>query len=351
MFGFSLRRNSRSSVCKGRLATAPSPIAHRVRSVPLVLALALTVSACGGGETADADRPLKLGIFENFSTYYAGKASGAFTGVDLETTVIDSGPAALPLVKRGELDGIDEAGVVPTLIAQATGVPVKVVWLTSNYRYRFVVDQAITSPAQLTGKTIATVPGSVLEFYLDRYLTENGLSPNDVNKVDLPPPSMPSALKTQQIDGALVWDPFAATMIDYGGHAMASVDDLALVLMSEASISSQPARVQQLVCALSRTQDGFLADPATGYQAIGDALKMPAEEVQANMPTEFVFANKQAAAYLTPGSSEFTSLTMLLEEAGAWLAAKGTITAPPSSDEVTGLLDDSFARVVADGGC
>lgn len=328
--------------------------ARRLRPISLALvALGLVVSACGSGgaDEANTGSAIKLGIFENFSTFYAGRASGAFDDVALETTVIDSGPAALPLVKRGELDGIDEAGVVPTLIAQATGVPVKVVWLTSNYRYRFVVNQTITSPEQLMGKNIATVPGSVLEFYLDQYLTDNGMSPADVNKVDLPPPSMPSALKTQQIDGALVWDPFAATMIDYGGHSIADVDDLSLVLMSESSVTSRPEQVQQLVCALSKAQDGFLANPAGGYQAIADALKMSPEEVEANMPTDFVFARDRAAAYLNRGTAEFNSLATLLQDAGKWLAAKNTIPAEPSEEAVAALLDGTFAQEAANGGC
>ena len=71
----------------------------------------------------------------------------------------------------------------------------------------------------LRGKTIAIPsPFSNENFFITKLMRDQGVGPNEINFVVLPPPDMPAALATKAIDGFIVAEPFCgkAEMDGYG---------------------------------------------------------------------------------------------------------------------------------------
>ncbi len=138
-------------------------------------------------------------------------------------------------------------------------VPLKVVYIGNRYESTLVVrkDRPYRSLADLVGTTIA-VPirysGHLLA--LNRYLREQGLAPESIRTVEIPPPDMPSALSTGAIDGYFVGEPFAGKAIQAGtAQKLLHAEDIwpnficNLVIVRDELIRSHPEWVRTLVTA------------------------------------------------------------------------------------------------------
>lgn len=337
---------------------------HRRPLVTLATAALLTValSSCadnnGGAASTGSEsnggpasvKEFTMGVFNVPSSFYAGTAAGNFGKVGLKTTQIDSGPAALPLVKRGDLAGIIDASAPPVLIAGDKKIDVKIVWVTDKYDYRLVVNPSIKSAADLKGKKIAIVPGSILEYVLDKYLEKNGLKSSDVSKVDLPPESMPAALKTGQIDGGYVWEPNASNMISSGGVELATDSDIAVVIMSSEFVAKNPDSVQGLVCGLAKTQDAYKSNPDTAYQSVASEIKLEKSQIAQLMPAKNVLSSKEVVSQMKTGGNP-TQLAMLFSDIGGWLHSHDRIQEAPTAADISKLFAPSFAQKAAAGKC
>ena len=90
-----------------------------------------------------------------------------------------------------------------------------------------VVKPDITSIADLKGKTIATPFASTSHYSLLAALQENGLSDTDVKVIDSEPDAIYAAFSAGQIDGAYVWNPNLAKIVQDGGKVLITSADLA----------------------------------------------------------------------------------------------------------------------------
>lgn len=69
----------------------------------------------------------------------------------------------------------------------------------------------------LRGKTIAVIaPGQILDSIVKAYLSQNGMTANDVKTIGMPMPDMVPALTNGAIDAAIIIDPFKSMVVDTG---------------------------------------------------------------------------------------------------------------------------------------
>jgi taurine transport system substrate-binding protein len=302
----------------------------------------------GSGGAVEAS----LGVFSAPTVMQAGLAWGQFDELSLSPTVIDSGPAALPLISRGDMAGIVDLSATPLLIAETSDIPLEIVWMTSGATYSLVVaGEGIEDAEDLVGKNIAIVPGSILEYVLDQYMVSNGQDPASVNKVDLPPPSMPAAFSTGQIDGAYVWEPFAGQMVDGGGNVIDQASDRGLVAMGADFVADHPEEVQLLVCGLAASHERFFEDPEAAYEVIAEGIGAEADVVAASMPADSVLPVDQATPDVLGDGSEPSSFASQIVDVGQWLADQGKISRAPELAEIEELFNPSFAEAEAAGEC
>jgi NitT/TauT family transport system substrate-binding protein len=194
-----------------------------------------TASTASGGNVT-----LHLGYFPNLThaTALVGVHEGIFAkalgpNVKLATSTFNAGPAEVTALLSGALDA---AYLGPNsainAFTQSHGAAIVVVSGATSGGAALVVKPAITSPAQLKGKTLASPQlGNTQDVALRYWLKGQGLStdtqgggdvsvkPED-NSVTL------QAFKTGAIDGAWVPEPYASELVAAGGKVL--VDERSL---------------------------------------------------------------------------------------------------------------------------
>ena len=94
-----------------------------------------------------------------------------------------------------------------------SGIPVKIVSL--GHRSGAVIMVRTDSPHQrfkdLTGKRIAIPSRFAVDFlFLRKMLAQEGMTPKDIQIVEMPPPDMPAALYAKAVDAYCTGEPFGA---------------------------------------------------------------------------------------------------------------------------------------------
>ena len=134
-------------------------------------------------------------------------------GVSVEWSEFTSGPPLLEALGAGALD-FGATGDVPPLFAQAANGNLVYVglYVGSPDASAIVVhrDSPIRSLADLKGKKLAFKRGSSAHNVSVKALRKGGLTPSDVEAIDLSPPDAAAAFKTGAIDAWSIWDPYLA---------------------------------------------------------------------------------------------------------------------------------------------
>jgi NitT/TauT family transport system substrate-binding protein len=137
------------------------------------------------------------------------------------------------------------------------GLPLKIVYL--GHRDGSTVMVGKNSPYQrlrdLKGKTFA-VPSKYSNQYLviRKKMEDDGINPNDIKFVELPPPEMPSALAAKAIDAYFVGEPHAAKAeLDGTGRVLYHAKDIwprfisCVLVVTEDLMNEKPDVVKDLV--------------------------------------------------------------------------------------------------------
>src|SRR5262245_8285880 len=209
--------------------------------IPRLLAAlgGLLVLACGGvtsqagqpGASADQHVDLRLGYLVNLThaTALVGVQRGIFatdlgSNVTLKTSTFNAGPDEVTALLSGSIDAA-YLGPNPAINAftQSHGQAIRVVSGATSGGASLVVKPAITSVAQLKGKTLATPQlGNTQDVALRYWLAKNGLktTPEGSGDVSIHPQDNSQTMQTfrqGQTDGAWVPEPWATRLVLEGG--------------------------------------------------------------------------------------------------------------------------------------
>ena len=137
------------------------------------------------------------------------------------------------------------------------GIPVKIVSLGHRSGAVIMVrsDSPYRSFRQLAGKRVAIPSRFAVDFlFLRRMLAEEGMTPGEVEVVEMPPPDMPAALYANAVDAYCTGEPFGASAESAGFARLLRMtrDEwpkyiCCVLTVREELIRSEPARVQDLV--------------------------------------------------------------------------------------------------------
>ena len=158
------------------------------------------------------------------------------------------------------------------IYSASQGQPVVVVAALCNKSSALVVKQdgPIRSDADLKGKTIGYVPGTMHEILLRETLTRNGISPQtDVKLVRVDFFDMGTALANGNIDAFLSGEPFPALAVKKGygrilsypyyGDSVGTIN--AGMLVTRSAVERQPEQVAALVLAHARATRFLVEHP------------------------------------------------------------------------------------------
>jgi NitT/TauT family transport system substrate-binding protein len=191
----------------------------------LVLFLALVLAGCGddGGGGGEAGKPATVkvedtaGVPSAFLEY--GVQKGFFKDRKLTVQVKPSqgGATVVPAVTSGSVD-IGGSNVVSVLLAQAKGIPLKIVapgtFVRTNRKQDFSAimvkgDSDIRSPKDLEGTTLAVnTLKNVAEATAKASLAKQGVDVSKVKLTEVDFPDMNGAIEQRRVDAAFVIEPF-----------------------------------------------------------------------------------------------------------------------------------------------
>ncbi len=172
----------------------------------------------GGIARAASAKQLRIGWQKN-GVLALAKRQGALEkrlagqGVSVEWSEFTSGPPLLEALGAGALD-FGATGDVPPLFAQAANGNLLYVGLYRGSPEGSAIlvraDSPIKSLADLKGKKLAFKRGSSAHNVAVKALQKAGLTPSDVEPIDLSPSDAAAAFKTGSIDAWSIWDPYLA---------------------------------------------------------------------------------------------------------------------------------------------
>ena len=205
-----------------------------------------------------------LPITHALAVFEEAEELAAEDGLKIELVKYGSWPELLDALNAGRVDG---ASVLIELAMKSKqeGIGIKAVALGHRDGNVVVVSNDIQSAADLKGKTFA-IPHrqSSHNILLNDTLATAGLTVSDVSVTELPPPEMPSALASRQIDGYCVAEPFCAMGVALG--------------VGKVLFDSKELWQDSLCCGLVLT-DKFIAEEpenarelVSRYKAAGNAL-------------------------------------------------------------------------------
>ncbi len=303
-------------------------------SLLLAVVLVVGVAACGsdddgGSETAAAAAETTGGDAaasapEKITIAYQAIPNGdlvvknqrwleaAFPDTEIEWKLFDSGGTVNEAVVAGSVD-IGLAGSSPVARGLSTPIEYQVPWIHDviGRAESLVVKDDIASVEDLRGKKIATPLASTSHYSLLAALDRAGLSESDVDVIDAEPDDIFAAWSRGDIDGAYVWNPNLARIIEDGGRVLITSEELAregkttydLAVVTNSFASEHPDAVTTWVAAQDRAVRLIQSDPATAARAIAAELNIEPADAEAQVADLiFLTAAEQAGAdYLGGG--------------------------------------------------
>ena len=156
----------------------------RIRKISIALASALVVFA-GSANAADVTIGFQL-VYGPWKTQMDKIAKEGLAGKSVEFVKFTSGTEVINAMASGSVD-ISLNGSSPTAAGYSRGVDLQVVYIYDNINdaEALVVDDSITAPQDLRGKTIAVPFGSTTHFHMMFALEQLNISPKDEVAVTL----------------------------------------------------------------------------------------------------------------------------------------------------------------------
>jgi len=190
-----------------------------------VAALSAFALFVGAAQAADVNIGFQL-VYGPWKANMEKIKKDGLGGKSVEFFKFASGTEVINAMASGSVD-ISLNGSSPTAAGYSRGVDLQVVYIYDNINdaEALVVNDKITAPQDMKGKTIAVPFGSTTHFHMMFALEQFGLDAKVVNVIDMSPPDMVAAWERGDIDGGFVWDPALGRM-KAKGHVLLSSGDL-----------------------------------------------------------------------------------------------------------------------------
>lgn len=241
----------------------------------LAAVISLSLFACK--EKEETKQNVKIGylpITHALPLLVAAELQNEFSpDVNIELVKFGSWPELMDALSTGRVDGASV--LVPLAMrSKEMGIGLKAVALGHTDGNVVISSKEINSTSDLKGKTIAIPHRLSSHFLLISQMLENaGMTIADVNLVELPPPEMPSALASKQIDAYCVAEPFGARAVALGaGKVLYESVDLwshsvcCVLVLTDKFIKSKESLAKKFVAAYKKAGKYIAANKGSIYE-------------------------------------------------------------------------------------
>jgi sulfonate transport system substrate-binding protein len=234
-----------------------------------VIASVIAVSGCGSnaGNSAAKDIHLDYAYYSPLSLVVRDQHLLENRGYNV-TWVLSAGSNKANEGLRSKALDVGSTAGSAALVARANGSPIKAVDLFAGGEWTALVvakDSPINSVADLKGKKVAVTKGTDPYFFLLQSLAIAGLSPSDIEIVNLQHADGKTALERGNVDAWSGLDPFIAQTIQQSGsrfiYRNPSFNSYGFVDAREDFISAHPEAVQAVVDSYEEARKWAKAHP------------------------------------------------------------------------------------------
>lgn len=285
----------------------------------------LALAACSGGDTASeatADgagelTPVTIGVLPIVDTAasWLGQQEGFFEeeGIDLEIVPTDGGAGALAGVVSGDYE-FAFGNVISVMVARDEGLPVEYVTNGTSVSgsedgFGAVVvpaDSDIEDAADLAGRTVsvnnfANITGATTSYAVE----QAGGDPSTIDFVEIAFPDAPAAIANEQVDAAMVVEPFLTATLEQGARVVSwnfqAIPDLDIAgyFTTSERVESDPELVERFQRAMNKSLEYAEENPDAVRDVVGTYTEI-GDDVRAamNLPTFRTEFNLDAAQEL-----------------------------------------------------
>jgi ABC-type taurine transport system substrate-binding protein len=273
----------------------------------------------------------------------------------------DAGVTAIAEMKSGAVQAISGVGNPPTTeaIGNGTGVTVVMGWGFDDDQ--LLVPDSVTSPAQLAGKSVAVLVGSSEDYELLGYLGLEHLT----GKVKVVPFSSETAAGAAALSGAVdsayVYGSPAAALLAKGYHPLVNAEQIAklgipgldVIAVSTSLVNSDPALVQDYVCAELQGSRDMTGPQAAKYLAASSAVQ--------GVPGDQIVAATKGYPFIPPGQQLYwlgstlhdpgSRIVQAYQLTGKFLVSQGRLASVPPAAQIAAHIDITFIKKALAGGC
>ena len=138
----------------------------------------------------------------------------------------------------------------------------------------------IFSIKQLVGKKVGVVKGSSIDYFLDSVLVFEGIDPAKVEKLDIAPEQMATALQQQKIDAFALFDPGLSKAVDILGNSVTVLKTPPIYLSTfniiapRASLGKNDAEITKVLRAIDKANLFIRQQPDAAQRIMYKRLKM-----------------------------------------------------------------------------
>jgi sulfonate transport system substrate-binding protein len=244
-------------------------VLRRYLTTVLVVAGVAAASACGSnaGNTADKDIRLDYAYYNPLSLVVRDQHLLENRGYHVTWALSAGSNKANEGLRAKGLDFGSTAGSA-ALVARANGTPIKIIDVYSKPEWTALVvgkNSAINSVADLKGRKIAVTKGTDPYFFLLQSLATGGLSPSDVEIINLQHADGRTALERGDVDAWSGLDPFMAQTVQQQGSRLLyrnpDFNSYGVLNVREDFIAAHPDAVQSVVNSYEEARKWAKAHP------------------------------------------------------------------------------------------
>lgn len=230
----------------------------------------------------------------DYAPYYIARFQGWFEevaekyGATVEYTEFQSLPPINEALATDNIDIVFEAEP-PAIVGRSAGIDLRIKGVGVSLIQEIVVPagSSVQTIQDLKGKKIAVAAGSSSHYGVRKILENSGVSPDEVEILDMSPPDAKAAFAARQIDAWAVWPPFVEQEEVSGNGRVLRGGDVfiqSIITVRGKFADENPELTNDLLDVISRAQNWILENESEAQQIVAETLDLDLAVVQLAWP-------------------------------------------------------------------